>query len=157
VSPHEEFEDILANHRDRDRQLVAERLGVIWPDLRGPGWRYDWSEVLALFRWCGYVSDGVGPQTAPQTIFRGQPVGSPGHSWSTDRDVAVQYARDYQTLRETVVLRSTVLPEQVLARFTSQSEIVVDGSGLDVDELCRLPHFKNPISPPQLQFRPPWS
>jgi hypothetical protein len=113
--------------------------------LHGPLYRHGSASVLALFRRAGYISDGVARPVASLTVYRGEPTdnGQPGIAWTTDREVAVKYARDYSTIGDVQVRQATVPPGSVLARFTFESEVVVDPALLaDTRVIGRMPHFK---------------
>jgi hypothetical protein len=116
-----------------------------WPLMHGPLYHYDSATLIALFKQAGYVCDRPALSAAELTVYRGEPVAStqPGISWTTDRDVAMTYARGYGTVGRVQVVRAIAPAGAVLARFSHEDEVVVEPALLrDVEVLGYLPQFK---------------
>jgi hypothetical protein len=136
---------------DEVRVVLAE----IWPRLHAPLRHHDTSDLVALFRRVGYVTDDAPAPPTDLVIYRGEPadLGDPGVAWSADQTVAVDYARRYSTLGPAHVLRATAPPTAVLARFVDENEVVVQPDLLkDVINIGGFPHFALPNLVPALRF-----
>lgn len=136
--------------RDDSQHAVAATnaiLQAIWPFLHAPQHRHSAAELVALFQRAGYVSDGFPQPSSALTIYRGElmSIHEPGISWTTDLQIAKQYAQGYVTTGHARVIQATALPEAVLARFHRESEVVVAPHLLrNRKELGGFQHFALP-------------
>jgi hypothetical protein len=123
-------------------------LRLIWPSLRAPQRACLASELVALFRRAGYVSDGQPEPAQVLMVYRGKlaATGDPGISWTTDLQIARRYAQGYAIVGDTRVMRATAPPAAILARFQRDAEVVVTPELLtDAQCLGIIPHFQLPV------------
>ena len=122
---------LAAGWQERPAAEVGAELVEVWPLAHAPLHRFDAADLVSMFKWAGYVSDGPPQPEAPFTVYRGELAASrPGMSWTADRAVALRYARDYRTVGPTRCLRATIPPRAILARFVLHDEVVVDPAEL---------------------------
>lgn len=122
-------------------------LCLIWPGLRAPQRTHLASELIALFRRAGYVSDGLPEPAQDLLVYRGELAGTgdPGISWTADPQIARRYAQGYATVGDTRVMRATAPPGAILARFQHDAEVVVVPELLmDAECLGSIPRFQLP-------------
>ncbi len=101
----------------------------LWPTLVLPASAFPQDQLLALFKYLWYCTDGPERPTELMTIYVGQPtdVGQPlGLSWKTDEAVALQHALDYSFTSDAECLAAVTSRRAVLARFVAEDEVVVD-------------------------------
>ena len=122
---------LAAGWRGRPAAEVRSELAEVWPLAHAPLHHFDSADLVSMFKWAGYVSDGPPRPAAPFTVYRGELAASrPGMSWTSDRAVALSYARDYRTVGPTRCLRATIPPRAILALFVLHDEVVVDPAGV---------------------------
>lgn len=147
--PDQELERLLRMGSALPVAELSATLRVIWPNLRAPQRTKPGSELVALFRRAGYVSDGPPDPAEPVTVYRGELVGrsDPGISWTADLQIARRYAQGYATLGHTRVMLAIAPPAAILARFQHDAEVVV-APELLTGAACLgyIPHFRLPLS-----------
>ena len=151
MHPQEALVELLHSGSQLPPSELNATLRTIWPQLRAPQRSHDGAALVALFRRAGYVSDGIPQPNTELTVYRGELVNSheSGISWTTDAQVATQYARGYSTVGNTQVVQAVAPPVAVLARFSQEAEAVVDPSLLKEHKKlgyiphCVLPNFMN--------------
>jgi hypothetical protein len=127
-----------------------------WPHLHAPLRQHGTAALVAMFRHAGCVTDGTPMAHADLVVCRGEPadLAGPGIAWSANLHVAAGYARGYSTAGPTRVLQATAPPLAILARFTSEDEVVVQPDLLaDVKNIAGFPHFTLPNLAPALRSR----
>lgn len=145
-------DEVLAELVDIGSRLplpeLNARLSHLWPLLHAPQRNHDGASLVGLFQRAGYVSDGLARPNGDLTVYRGELVGSrePGISWTTNVEVAKQYARGYATAGNTRVLQATAQPAAILARFNQEAEVVVAPDLLiSLENLGGYPYFRLPL------------
>jgi hypothetical protein len=147
-TPDETLKELLSSGSQLPPSELNARLRLLWPLLHGPQRNHDATALVALLRHAGYVSDGLPFPNGDLTVYRGELVSSrePGISWTTDAEVAKQYARGYATAGNTRVLQATAQSAAILARFNQEAEVVVAPELLSsLENLGGFPHFKLPL------------
>jgi len=144
-TPDEQLAELLTSGSQLPPPELNARLRNLWPLLHAPQRTSDATALVALFQRAGYVSDGIPVPNRELTVYRGELVSSreAGIAWTTDVEVATQYARGYTTAGNTRVLQATAQPAAVLARFNQEGEVVVAPNLLRrIENLGGFPHFK---------------
>lgn len=147
MTPEQSLAELLKDSPRRQPFEMNAPLQAIWSQLHAPQRSHAGAELVALFQRAGYVSDGIPQPDTEITVYRGELVQAhePGISWTTDLQIATQYARNYATVGPTQVLQAVAPPMAVLARFTQDAEVVVVPALIrDAEPLGYIPHFTLP-------------
>lgn len=130
-NPDERLCQLVTGWHDLAPPEVASELVQVWPLAHAPLHRFDSAELVAMFSFAGYVSDRALRPVEPLTVYRGELATSrPGMSWTADQAVALTYATGYRTVGSTRLVRASIPPGAILARFESDDEVVVDPAAL---------------------------
>ncbi len=146
-TPEQDFARLLRTGSVLSAAELNASLRLIWPSLRAPQRTYPASDLVALFRRAGYVSDGLPEPAQALLVYRGELTGNadPGISWTTDPQIARRYAQGYATVGDTRVMRAAAPRDTILARFQHDAEVVlVPELLMDAECLGFIPHFQLP-------------
>lgn len=150
------FDALMANYRDLPADEVRATICATWSHTSWPALTNRYEDLLDLFRWCWYTTDDS--EELPRedlTIYRAETTdtfntdGAPdlGVLWTTDPDVATLYAVEYSVKSDAVVMVAHAPRRAVLARFTFESEVVVEPSMLTtVQVFTTVPRIWTPQS-----------
>ncbi len=147
MTPEQSLAELLEAGSQRPAPEVNAILRSIWPQLHAPQRSHAGTDLVALFRRAGYVSDGIPQPNTEITVYRGQLVNTqePGISWTANLETAKRYARGYATAGHAQVVQAIASPAAVLGRFAPDAEVVVASELLrSVETVGYIPHFTLP-------------